>query len=130
MPTVPVIQGRLNFVAGVEGEVEEAGVEVARVGDFVAVEGQEEVGFDEGLDGVFAGLDEVVAAAARKELGEHFLVGSVVFDRDVDAGLLLEGVDDRARDIFRPAEEVERLGGGGGNEQDGPEEEREGEAWE
>ena len=38
--------------------------------------------------------------------------------------LFLERVDNRARDVFRPAEEIERLGGGRGNQQAAPEQER------
>ena len=109
-----------ELVARIERQVEELRVEVFRVGNLVAVERQEEPGFDQAFDGVFARLDEVVAAPACEQFGEHFLVGSVVLDRDVDAGLFLERVDDRARDVFRPAEEIERLSGRGRGQQAPP----------
>ena len=59
MPTVPVIHGRLNRLPGSKGRLRKLRVEVLRVEYLVAVERQEESGFDERFDGIFARLDEI-----------------------------------------------------------------------
>ena len=106
-----------EFVPWIKGHGAEFRGDVAEVREVLRVEGEQLTVFDEGLDGVFAGLNEIVFSTSSEELAEHLFVGGVVFYGDLDASFLGEVVDDALRNIFGPAEEAKFLffGGGGGS---------------
>ena len=108
-------------VLGIVDLALELGADIFEVWQFRFVEWHEHLAADHEFGGVFGGLDEIIVAAARDELGEQLLVGGVSLKVDLDTGLLGETVEDRLRDVFGPAEQVEFFGGrqGGGAEREG-----------
>ena len=101
------------FIAEIEGHGSEFWGDVVEIGQGSGVEGEKLAVLDEGFDGVFAGLNEIVLSASCEELAEHFFVGGVVFHGDLDASFLGEVVDDGLGNIFGPTEQAEFLWFGG-----------------
>ena len=103
------------FITRVEWHVEEHRVDILQVRDGLFIEGAEEFFFNESFDDIFARLDDVEVAPARAEFREHFLVGRIVFDGNLDSGFLRKVIDHILRDVFGPAVDAELFGGVGGS---------------
>lgn len=90
---------------------EEGGVDGAKVGEFLLVDFLEEVFFDEDVDGVVGGDDEVVAFSTGSfEFDDEFFVGGVVAEGDLHAGLFFKVGDDGGLEDVAPDEDVDRVG--------------------
>ena len=71
------------------------------------IERLEQLGLDHALDELAARNDDVEAWVAGAQLGEELVVGGEQAHIDVDAALLLEGLERRLADISVPVIEIE-----------------------
>ena len=84
-------------------------VHVLQVRELGLVEKPEDAGLDLLAEEAAGGHDDVIAGMAGEKLGLQRLVGIVDVVIDLDAGLLLEGLDRVLADIVRPVVDVEDL---------------------